>query len=150
MPCSSALKQKKISVTCLFKINKRHTLWCILFYTNLGVFLFFGGGGCSFVWRPLHLRYVYFISILLGKSHRSSLNIRSCVKTASVSAIFTLYFRTPLHSTAPDIQHTISYHMAPHMISYMLVSLSNRYNIEEFWRNYFDTIKMINIHEWIE
>lgn len=111
---------------------------------------FFLGGGVFFVWRPLHLRYVYFISILLGKSHRSSLNIRSWVKTASVSAIFTLYFRTPLHSTAPDIQHTISYHMAPHMISYMLVSLSNRYtwNIEEFMKKLFRYYKN-DKHSWM-
>lgn len=131
MPCSSALKQKKISFTCLFKINKRQTLWCILFYTNL-VGFFFGGG--FFCMKVITFEICLFHFILLGKSHRSSLNIRSCVKTASLSAIFTLYFRTPLHSTAPDIQHTISYYMAPHMISYMLVSLSNRYNIEEFMK----------------
>lgn len=132
MPCSSALKQKKISFTCLFKINKLKANTMV--YTVLHQFsgFFFGGG--FFCMKAITFEICLFHFILLGKSHRSSLNIRSCVKTASLSAIFTLYFRTPLHSTAPDIQHTISYYMAPHMISYMLVSLSNRYNIEEFMK----------------
>lgn len=101
-----------------------------------GISFFFGGGG-FFCMKAITFEICLFHFNFIGKKPPIVAEHRSCVKTASVSAIFTLYFRTPLHSTAPDIQHTISYHMAPHMISYMLVSLSNRYNIEEFMKKLF-------------